>query len=169
MADQTNTNFESGVEASPDVGIEKSETKIEVNVDSGTEIYSKDKNGKVEGEKIIQEVDEIAKPAPAPVVGLSDKDQLSKDIEEILSDDLTDLYLSMPKERQQAFKIKGEEITLIIKEMMQKGKVEANKILGLILSWLGMIPGINRFFLQQEAKIKTDLIVERYETEISAN
>jgi hypothetical protein len=33
------------------------------------------------------------------------------------------------------------------------------KILALIRDWLKLIPGVNRFFLEQEAKIKTDKIL----------
>ena len=36
---------------------------------------------------------------------------------------------------------------------------KAKKIFQLILEWLKLLPGINRFFLEQEAKIKTDRII----------
>ena len=34
------------------------------------------------------------------------------------------------------------------------------KIIDVIKKWLSIIPGINKFFLEQEAKIKTDKIME---------
>ena len=43
---------------------------------------------------------------------------------------------------------------------MKSTKVKVKKILKLILEWLRILPGINRFFLEQEAKIKTDRIIQ---------
>jgi hypothetical protein len=44
--------------------------------------------------------------------------------------------------------------------MIQSGKVNIKKIRNLIIRWLRVIPGVNRYFLEQEAKIKTDRISE---------
>ena len=44
--------------------------------------------------------------------------------------------------------------------MIETGKAVGRKILKLIRSWLKLIPGVNKFFLEQEAKIKTDKIVD---------
>lgn len=93
----------------------------------------------------------------APVV--QKKDALTEEIETILSDDLTDLFLKMTPSEQEAFRAKGEETASRIREMLQSAKVNIKKILGLIRDWLKLIPGVNRFFLEQEAKIKTDKIL----------
>ena len=80
-------------------------------------------------------------------------------VEKILEEDLEEIYFKMPPEAQRRFKLKGEEVSLKIEEMFKAGKVIAKKILLLIRSWLKIIPGINKFFLEQEAKIKTDKIM----------
>ena len=87
------------------------------------------------------------------------KDQLDKQLESLLSQDLTDIFLQMTPEQQVAFKAKGEETASKIREMINQTKVSARKIFHLIREWLKMIPGVNKFFLEKEAKIKTDKIV----------
>lgn len=108
-------------------------------------------------EEILAEPPVIVQVAQ-PVVPV-EKDQLTEQIENILEEDLTDLYLSMPKEMQQQFKAKGEKTLSKIRQLVQKTKVNAKKIFQLIREWLKIIPGVNKFFLEQEAKIKTDKIL----------
>ena len=55
---------------------------------------------------------------------------------------------------------KGEETANEISAMIRNFKVKVGKVLKLIRDWLHTIPGVNRFFLEQEAKIKTDNILE---------
>ena len=81
------------------------------------------------------------------------------EIENILSQGLDDIYEKLPPEKQLEFKKKGEEIALKISLLLQKTKVKVKNIIKLIKSWLKIIPGINKFFLEQEAKIKTDKIL----------
>jgi len=90
---------------------------------------------------------------PAPV-----KDALSEQIEDVLEEDMTDLFLTMSPEDQLKFKEKGEETVSQIREMIAKAHIQTKKVFHLIKSWLKLIPGVNRFFLEQEAKIKTDKI-----------
>ena len=87
------------------------------------------------------------------------KDRLTREVEAILEDDLTDLYLSMPADKQLLFRQKGEETLSKIRVLLSQTKLNAKKIFDLIAEWLKMIPGVNRFFLEQEAKIKTDKIL----------
>lgn len=104
----------------------------------------------------------VIAPVPAPP-----KDKLEKEIESILEEDLTEMYLSMPAELQLEFKQKGEETVSKIRVMVSKTRVNAKKIFGLIKDWLKIIPGVNRFFLEQEAKIKTDKILLVTEEELN--
>ena len=83
-----------------------------------------------------------------------------KEIEDIMAKDLDELYLELPENKRMAFKKVGEETALKINELMIKGKSAAKKIVGLIKKWLSMIPGVNKYFLEQEAKIKTDEILK---------
>jgi hypothetical protein len=53
----------------------------------------------------------------------------------------------------------GEETVEKINSLLDKTKIKIGKIINLIKKWLKIIPGINQFFLEQEAKIKTDKII----------
>ena len=59
----------------------------------------------------------------------------------------------------QEFKIKGEETAGKIRELLKSTHIKVKKIFRLIYEWLRLLPGVNKFFLEQEAKIKTDNIV----------
>lgn len=82
-------------------------------------------------------------------------------IEAILEEDLGDMYSSMDPNDQMKFKIKGEEVAnSIVKIIYFESKIKVSKIISLIRSWLVLIPGINKYFLEQEAKIKTDRLLQ---------
>jgi len=96
--------------------------------------------------------------APAQPVAPA-KDKTLQKIEDILGEDMTDVFLKLPPDKQKLFKEKGEETASLIKQMIDGAKVNTKKIFDLIKKWLRLIPGINQFFLEQEAKIKTDKIL----------
>ncbi|QQG52811.1 MAG: hypothetical protein HY931_01075 [Candidatus Falkowbacteria bacterium] len=85
--------------------------------------------------------------------------QRAQEIDNILSEGLHDVFLKMDAPRQKEFKRVGEETALKIAVMMEKGKFKISKIIELIKKWLKIIPGVNKFFLEQEAKIKADKIM----------
>lgn len=83
-----------------------------------------------------------------------------KQIEAILEADLGEMYNNLTPKEQKAFKIKGEETTRSVFQLVyHKSKIKVKKIIKLIRNWLKLLPGINKFFLEQEAKIKADKIV----------
>ena len=84
---------------------------------------------------------------------------MSQEIENILEANLEDLYINMPREKQIEFKKKGEETANKIVVLLKEVKIQVKKILNLIIEWLSIIPGINKVFIKQEAKIKTDKII----------
>lgn len=92
---------------------------------------------------------------PMPVV----RDELEVRIEKIMEDGLTDAYSRLSPIARQEFKLKGEQTAGKIHELLQATKVKVKKIFQLLLEWLKMLPGVNHFFLEQEAKIKTDRII----------
>ncbi len=87
-----------------------------------------------------------------------------KTVEGLLSDGLKALYSSLPEDRRLAFKQKGEQIANLITDMIINGKVKIKKIWKMVGEWLGMISGVNKYFLEQEVKIKTDHLMEYAET-----
>ncbi|MCK4967840.1 MAG: hypothetical protein KAS12_02185 [Candidatus Aenigmarchaeota archaeon] len=94
-------------------------------------------------------------PEVKPIIKSTTRQQ----IESILSDGLDNLYLSLSKDEQIRFKEKGEETASKIEKIIKSAKINFKKIVDLIKKWLATIPGVNRFFLEQEAKIKTDKII----------
>lgn len=87
------------------------------------------------------------------------KDELTVKIEKIMEEGLGEAYAKLSPISQQEFKIKGEETAAKINELMKSARVKIRKVLKLILEWLKFLPGVNRYFLEQEAKIKTDKIL----------
>lgn len=104
----------------------------------------------------IQEVAAPATPAtPAPIV----KDDVMKEVEKILEDGLGNYFHTLPADAQKRFEKKGEEVAVQVAVMVRGFKVEVKRVLRLIRDWLLTVPGVNKFFLEQEAKIKTDRIL----------
>lgn len=100
----------------------------------------------------------ITKRKPAmPVPQL--RDEVAVKIEKILEDGIGDAYSRLSPVAKQEFKLRGEETAQKIRILLQATHVKVKKIFRLILEWLKMLPGINKFFLEQEAKIKTDKII----------
>ncbi len=88
------------------------------------------------------------------------KAQRKKKIENILASDLKEAYLKMTPQKQKEFKLVGEETAIKINNLLDKTKVKIKTIINLIKNWLSIMPGINKFFIEQEAKIKTDEIMK---------
>lgn len=120
---------------------------------------------KIIPEEIKEKPPKEEKPIPAVSISLPPflppvkKSETLQNIEVILEEDLKDLYFDLPPQLQKDFKKKGEEAALKIEQLIKKIKVKAKEIFKLIIGWLKMIPGINKFFLEQEAKIKTEKIM----------
>lgn len=110
-------------------------------------------------------IEKIGEAYVPPAATVAQKDFVTKEIEAVLAKDLEKTYLEMPPDLQLKFKNKGEEVTAKIKSLMGRAKEKAREILELIKSWLKLIPGISNFFLEQEAKIKTDEILKIAEEE----
>lgn len=103
-------------------------------------------------------VRQVTVPAAVPVAVVA-KDKVLKEVEEILSADLGDIYANLPDAKKAIFRQKGEEVAQTIRAMFLSGRVKVHAILEAIRNWLRLIPGINKFFLEQEAKIKTDRVL----------
>ena len=97
------------------------------------------------------------------VVGVA-KDEVLVEVERILEDGLGNYFNGLPEQAQTRFKKKGEEVAFQIAVMVRGFKVRARKVLQMIHDWLLTIPGVNKFFLEQESKIKTDRILALQES-----
>lgn len=87
------------------------------------------------------------------------RDEITVKIEKIMEDGLNDSFQRLSPIAKQEFKIKGEQTAYKVRELLKSTHVKVKKIFRLILEWLRILPGINHFFLEQEAKIKTDKII----------
>lgn len=92
----------------------------------------------------------------------SAKDEVTVKIEKIMEEGLVDAYARLSPIAQQEFKIKGEQTANKINELLRSTHLKVKKIFHLIVDWLRLLPGVNKFFLEQEAKIKTDKIIELF-------
>lgn len=82
-----------------------------------------------------------------------------KQIEKLMSRGLEDPYLAMSADKRAVFRRRGEETALKIMDMLEKGRVSVKEIVSLLIQWLQMLPGLNKFFIEQEAKIRADEIM----------
>ncbi|OGH84453.1 MAG: hypothetical protein A2488_02800 [Candidatus Magasanikbacteria bacterium RIFOXYC12_FULL_32_21b] len=87
------------------------------------------------------------------------KDEITLRIEKVMEDGLEDAYKELTPLQQQEFKIKGEQTAWKIRQVLKKTHVKIKEIFKLLFEWLKFLPGINKFFLEQEAKIKADKII----------
>ena len=95
---------------------------------------------------------------PAPIV--KTKTPARRSVEGVLSANLAAVYNKMDARTKLVFKNRGEETSRRIEILMRKTKLEISTVLALIRRWLATIPGVNDFYLEQEAKIKTDQIIK---------
>jgi len=82
-----------------------------------------------------------------------------KKVEKILEENLEEIYINLSPAKQAEFRAKGEETARAINAILEKAKFKIKDIISLIKKWLSVIPGVNKFFLDQEAKIKADKIL----------
>lgn len=87
------------------------------------------------------------------------KSQLQKEIEDVLEEDLESIYWELSEPERLIFKHRGEEVASKIKLLLGEATVRVQEIFRLIIEWLKLLPGVNQFFVEKEAKIKTDKIL----------
>lgn len=138
------------------------EQRVEVQIEkiAGQEMQKASEDERAVQEQIVESV------VPAASVVPQTKDELTKQIEDILSENIAEDYKKMPPALQNKFRREGEMTAAKIKIMLDSGKVRFKKIVDLLLAWLKIIPGVNKYFLHQEAKIKADKIIHLKEKSI---
>lgn len=87
------------------------------------------------------------------------RDTISVEVEKIMEEGLRDAFVKLPPADREMFKIKGEQTAYQIRDLLRATHVKVKKVFALLMDWLKLLPGVNRFFLEQEAKIKADKII----------
>ncbi|MEI8360848.1 MAG: hypothetical protein WCG01_01860 [bacterium] len=97
---------------------------------------------------------------PLPVPPSLASSEQEKKIENILARDVVELYKGLKDADKLKFKKEGETTAKKISSLLDEGKVQVSKIFNLIKNWLSMLSGVNKYFIEQEAKIKVDEIIQ---------
>lgn len=86
-----------------------------------------------------------------------------QEVEKILESGLESIFLKLPPAKKREFKIQGEQAADQITRLLNSTTIKifefSKKVFKLIFSWLKIIPGVNKFFIEQEAKIKADQLL----------
>jgi len=135
------------VETSPD---KKVEVKQETNVEKVDEQVLKKPVVTQQTQSSKMQTNVSAMPIVDPRV---------KEIENILADGLGDYYTKLNPADQQKFKQFGEEAAKEVDTLLQKAVVKIVEVIGVIKKWLSSVPGLNKFFIEQSAKIKADKVM----------
>ncbi|MFA6533920.1 MAG: hypothetical protein WCT37_01975 [Patescibacteria group bacterium] len=145
------------------------ETKIESAPKPSTEISQENRPekqflGEVKAGPERAAAASIVSPAHPNAVADRESEKLHE-IEEILAEDLEEIYLGLSPAKKEEFKREGEKAASLILVLLRQVKIHTAKIYRLIRRWLKIIPGVSRYFLAQEAKIKADRLVADEERE----
>lgn len=146
----------------PEVSSAERETNFETKEAALDLALPRDETPKVDKEHLSRVKSTISTPS-ATAVAVPEKDPLLAQIEGILAENIGDIYAQLPEDKREAFRLKGEEIAGKIHVMIISAKIKVHQILQLISDWLHFIPGVNIYFLRQEAKIKLDKIMDYVE------
>jgi hypothetical protein len=100
-------------------------------------------------------------PTSQPVMPLpiTEEEKRVIEVERVLSEGLHDLYMSLPPAEQQKFKMEGEKAAREVAGLLGQVKVKIDQIISVIRRWLTTIPGVNKFFIEQESKIKAQKLL----------
>lgn len=139
----------------PDLNIEQSEPTIEQKPEQSSEQVAR---------QTVEHTQTTPVALPVDIqnqVQQTDNDEVKK-IETLLSQGMENAFLSMDTATQAQFKIKGEETSKKIASLMHQTKVKVKQVIDLILDWLNIIPRVNKFYIEQESKIKAEAILKMY-------
>lgn len=153
MAENLNQKIEQIIQT-PDRGLDKPQFESQVGTAS---------------ERVVSERTPVQVPvgnAPvqtqAPTSLMSPMEMRAKEIEKVLEEDMADVYFTLNPNDQAKFKVTGEKTAREINSLLSEVKIQINKIADLIRGWLKVLPGVSKFFIEQETKIKTDKLLDQY-------
>ena len=145
--------------------VEKTPEKpVEVKVEKVREAL--EQHGENFESKASQQTETHELPVQAPVssqptmpLPITEDEKRVQEVEQILADGLHDLYISLPPTEQQKFKVEGEKAAREVVGLLGQVKVKIDQIISVIRRWLIAIPGVNKFFIEQESKIKAQKLL----------
>ncbi len=106
----------------------------------------------------VKELPSQVPPVTMPLPVSAEEQQLQK-IESVLSEGLHDIFVALPPAEQQKFKLAGEQAAREVSGLLAQVKVKVDAVIAVLKKWLGTLPGVNKFFVEQEAKIKAEKLV----------
>lgn len=101
----------------------------------------------------------VTPPPAAPVQTQAEKTETRKQIESILQEGLAPIFLQMDPKERLAFTASANETASKLEILVTQFTASAKEVLRLIKTWLSKIPRVNKYFLEQASKIKTDEIL----------
>lgn len=96
-----------------------------------------------------------ATPSPATLSGVTEQR-----LRRILSEDMAELITPLTLESRREFQAEGLKTVSKLEELLRRTHIQLRQVWKLLWDWLKRLPGVNRFFLEQEVKKKTEEIME---------
>lgn len=142
----------------------KTDQKPEVKVEKVREVL--EQHGEKFESKPAEEAEKFELPSQASVLAqpvmplpITEEEKRVQEVEQILSEGLHELFASLPPAEQQKFKVEGEKAAREVAGLLGQVKVKIDQIVSVIRRWLMIIPGVNKFFIEQESKIKAQKLL----------
>lgn len=145
--------------------IEKTKKEVDIKEATPEQVAERQESQVEARETVLEEIEKSGgEERVGGLAGTSNKvkqaQRRKKEIESVLEKDMEGMFINLSPEKQKEFKKVGEETAKKISILLGKTKVKVGSIIKLIKKWLSVIPGINKFFLEQESKIKADEIIK---------
>jgi len=141
------------------VSEKEAQSNIEAQQEKAREHVEKQAQEKLTAVESDQQTRKMPSTVRAALSVVSQKSINLQKIERVMEENMETIFFKMDDAHRRMFKEEGERTARQIENVIAIGKSMAVKILELLKNWLRLIPGVNKFFLEQEAKIKTDKIL----------
>lgn len=86
-------------------------------------------------------------------------DEVLRSVEQALETGLGEMVDRLPDAAKERFTAKGKEIAMQLTKSIYAGVPQSRMVVDLVKAWLLTLPSVNKYFLEQEAKIRTDAII----------
>lgn len=130
----------------------------EASLESVETLPAQEEHGKTEA--ISEPMSQVVVSTPQQTTVYEVKSETLKKIEKILEENIGEIYSKLTPEQQAVVKREGEFTAKTIEDLLNTAKATAVKVFNLILRFFEFIPGVNKWFAEQEAKIKSDKIMK---------